>query len=176
MQTALTNPTRVSELIVVDIAPIPYAPSKNASDASVAADAMAAVELHSVQSRQDADVALEKNGVDIPAVRDFLLTNLTRETDPSANARYKWKSNVHGVRKALPVLRGFPQNEDAVYKGRTCLIRGGKSRYVPFQSMLSFTKLFPNTKLITISDAGHWVHVQSPDEFCRSVNDFLADS
>lgn len=175
MQTALTNPTRVSELIVVDIAPIPYAPSKNAADASVAANAMVAVDLRSVQSRQDADTALAKNGVDIESVRSFLLTNLTRVTDSSANTRYKWKSNVHAIREALPVLRDFPPHKDKTYVGRTCLIRGGNSRYVPFQSMLSFTKRFPNTKLITISDAGHWVHSQRPEEFCRSVNDFLAD-
>lgn len=176
MQAALTNPKRVSELIVVDIAPIPYAPSKNAADASVAADAMAAVKLDSIQSRQDADGALAKNGVDVAAVRNFLLTNLTRTTDPFADTRYKWKSNVHAIREALPILRDFPRHENTVYEGRTCLIRGGNSRYVPFQSMLSFTKRFPNTKLITISDAGHWVHAQSPDEFSRSVNDFLADS
>lgn len=173
MQTALMYPKRVSELIVVDIAPIQYAASVHAADASVAAEAMSAVDFRKIETRDDVNKILEKHGVDIVSVRDFLLTNLVRVTDKNSSVRYKWKSNVDGIRKALPYLRGFPQHDNSTFDGKTCLIRGGQSPFVPFQAMRPFTKLFPNTTLTTISEARHWIHAQFPEEFCRSVNRFL---
>lgn len=176
MECALTNPHRVSELIVVDIAPVTYNPRNHASDASLAARAMAGVDLHTVQTRADADAALTVRGVENQAVRDFLLTNLVRNKQAESDAsKYEWKANIQQIVQALPTLMAFLDHRASMYSGRTCVIRGGKSHYVPFDSMKAFTKLFPSTKLVTIADAGHWVQAQMPDQFCRSVNDFLAD-
>lgn len=178
MQTALTYPDRVNKLIVVDIAPVTYKPGNHPSDSTIASRAMAAIDLTSVKTRKDVDQLLQQQGISIEAVRQFLLTNLTTISSDSQNSQkqYQWKSNVNEIVDAIPHLLSFPDHEYGVtYDGKTCVIRGGKSNYVPFQAMRTFTKLFPKTKLVTISDAGHWVQAQMPDEFCQSVTDFLDD-
>ena len=35
-------------------------------------------------------------------------------------------------------------------------------------------QLFPNAELVTIKDAGHWVHVDAPEEFSDTVLGFLS--
>lgn len=177
MQAALAHPERVSSLIVVDIAPVTYAARTDPSDPPVAAQAMTKIDMHDVRSRTDVDAHLINHGVESRYVRQFLMTNLVRnDTKKEEGAPiFRWKTNVQAVVEALPTLLAFPEQHSTIYKGQTCAIRGGKSVYVPFKVMPTFTKLFPNTKLITFSEAGHWVIAQMPDEFCRSVNDFLGD-
>lgn len=172
MHTALRHPSRISELIVVDIAPIRYEPRHHASDSAVVARAMAAVNFREMRTRVDVDEALQTHGVDVATVRNFVLTNLTRGDD----GLFRWKPNIDVILESLQTLVDFPTHgDDATFTGRTCAIRGGKSHYVPFQAMRDFTRFFPNTKLMTIEDAGHWIPSQAPDEFVRCVNDFLAD-
>lgn len=175
MQTALTYPQRVSELVVVDIAPVTYSARSDPSDPPVAAHAMARIDLRNIRSRNDVDNLLSQSGIGSKSVRQFLLTNLVKNDDKSEKDAplYRWKTNVNAVVDALPCLMAFPDQRGAIYSGKTCLIRGGKSTYVPFKVMPAFTKLFPNAKLVTISEAGHWIQAQMPDEFCRAVNDFL---
>lgn len=171
MHLALTEPEKVSELVVVDIAPINYIIGKDSGDPYVATRAMRAVNLEQMQTRADVDAALLENGVKSETVRQFAMTNLITSQDP--NCKYQWKLNLAAIEKAFPGIMGFPDQDGRSYSGPTCLIRGGKSKYVPFQSMRVFTSLFPNSKLVTISDAGHWLQAQAPDDFCKSVNDFL---
>ena len=35
-------------------------------------------------------------------------------------------------------------------------------------------EIFPEAKIIAIPEAGHWVHVDAPEEFLKIVNDFVA--
>lgn len=172
MHLALCAPHRVSELIVVDIAPISYVVGIHAADSYIAANAMMKVDLPQMQSREEVDRELLRHGVQSRAVRQFVLTNLASAGGDELG-KYQWKVNLPAVHAALPNLMSFPDHAGRVYEGPTCLIRGGKSAYVPFQAMKQFTALFPRSKLVTVADAGHWVQAQMPDEFVRAVNDFL---
>lgn len=171
MQLALSEPGKVSELIVVDISPISYVLGKEYGDAYVATRAMRAISLEKMETRAEVDAALFENGVNSKAVRQFAMTNLTASANP--DSKYQWRLNLAAIEEAFPSIVTFPEHSDRSYKGPTCLIRGGKSNYVPFQSMRVFTSLFPNSKLVTISEAGHWLQAQAPDDFCTAVNDFL---
>jgi pimeloyl-ACP methyl ester carboxylesterase len=33
---------------------------------------------------------------------------------------------------------------------------------------------FPNAEIIEIADAGHWLYVQAPDEFCQIIEAWMA--
>lgn len=171
MQLALTEPSRVSELIVVDIAPVKYTPGKDSGDPYATTRAMQAVDLSVCQTREDVSAQLLHNGVESESVRQFVMTNLIPTKGDTS--KYAWKPNLPAIEAGFSDIMSFPDHTGKVYEGRTCLIRGGKSKYVPFQTMKVFTSLFPNSKLVTISDAGHWLQAQTPDDFCKSVNDFL---
>lgn len=175
MHLALSYPSRVSELVVVDIAPIDYTIDMPSGDPVIATRAMRAVDLRHATSRAHVDQQLKRYGLEKEAVRQFVMTNLVADSNLTEGTKYRWKVHLEAIESSLPEIMKFPDHQGNKFDGPTCLIRGGKSKYVPFQSMRVFTSLFPNTKLVTISDAGHWLQAQMPDEFCRSVNDFLND-
>ena len=52
-------------------------------------------------------------------------------------------------------------------------IRGEKSDYINDSDMTGIKKFFPNAMLVTIFDAGHWVHAEQPDLFLKSIHYFL---
>lgn len=174
MELALEYPHRVSELVIVDIAPVTYTLAADSSVPYVATTAMRKVSMKDMHSREDVDQELRKHGVTSRDVRQFVMTNLAA-TDNDSQGRYRWRLNLESIHKAFPTIMSFPNQNGRTFEGRTCVIRGGKSKYVPFQAMKTVTQLFPKTKLITISDAGHWLQAEAPDEFVKAVNDFLDD-
>jgi len=172
MQLALSHPHLVAQLVVVDIAPVTYADRSGPADPFTAIRAMSAINLSHFQTRAQIDEALRVHGVASLQVRQFVMTNLKQSSNSSS--KYEWKLNLPAIHAALNDISAFPHHDRKTFGGPTCLIRGGKSDFVPFQAMKLFVSLFPNTKLVTLSDAGHWLQAQAPDQFCRSVNDFLA--
>jgi pimeloyl-ACP methyl ester carboxylesterase len=54
-----------------------------------------------------------------------------------------------------------------------CFIRGGRSHYIQDHDLPSIRTSFPRAEIHTIEDAGHWVHVESPEPFLALVTNFL---
>ncbi len=163
MTVALRYPTLVSRLIVADIAPVAYQP--HFSDYI---RAMQALDLASVGRRADADHALAAS-IETPGVRAFLLQNLVQ-----VNGRWSWRINLPVLARALPALGAFPVGEQAVqWTGRTRFIRGANSNYVLDGHRDSINRYFPGAELVTIDQAGHWLHAEQPARFVSSVIEFL---
>jgi 3-oxoadipate enol-lactonase len=57
----------------------------------------------------------------------------------------------------------------------TLVIAGGPSSAIPQDLIAQAADRIPGSRLVTI-DAGHLVHTGEPDEFCRVVEEFLADA
>ena len=164
MALALTYPQVVDSLVVVDIAPRSYGAQHD-----YIFDALYAVNLRQFKSRREIDEALTKS---IPAfaTRQFLMKNLGREEDGS----FKWKMNLavihrnyHEINKSVD---GMPFSNPALF------LRGGKSGYVQETDTTEINRLFPKSSMVTIQDAGHWIHADAPEEFVRVVLDFLLKS
>jgi pimeloyl-ACP methyl ester carboxylesterase len=55
-----------------------------------------------------------------------------------------------------------------------CLfIRGGKSDYIRDQDWPEVKIIFPYAELVTLPQAGHWVHVDAKPGFLMAVKEFL---
>lgn len=173
MTLALRESALVESLVVVDIAPVTYNPSHDpdGSSAATCLPAMLAADVANAVSRSEVEHALTVNGVVLPAVRSFLLANLVAGNGDG----FRWRCAVDTLHNGLKEIMSFPDFGDARYKGRTMLIRGGKSRYVPFSAMRTHTQMFPNTKLVTLSDAGHWLMSEQPNAFVNQVNKFIKE-
>jgi pimeloyl-ACP methyl ester carboxylesterase len=52
-------------------------------------------------------------------------------------------------------------------------IRGANSNYILDEDIDTIQELFPRMMLETIEDAGHWVHAEKPQEFFKSVINFV---
>jgi pimeloyl-ACP methyl ester carboxylesterase len=52
-------------------------------------------------------------------------------------------------------------------------IAGAHSTYVLPEDRARMDELFPSTRLVTIKNAGHWVHSEQPEVFLETLRRFL---
>lgn len=162
MQLALNHPERVDKLVIGDIAPVEY-PHHH----ETIFEGLLAIPVANIERRSEAQQIL-KHYVDEPGVRLFLLTNLVRADDGNG---FKWRIN-------LPALIGEYKNIQAApegisYEGETLFIRGANSDYIADEYVPETLEFFPNAKIATIDDCGHWLHSEKPQEFSKILLDFL---
>lgn len=164
MLLALQQSARVQSLLVVDIAPVAYA----RGDVQVL-QGLVALDLAALTSRNDADVQLSA-WVHIPAVRDFLLTNLVKEGE----ARFRWRFNLPVLAHSFGEIIGWPQVSEH-YEGPVLFIKGANSDYILPEHQAATLKLFPRARLKTVQGAGHWVHSEKAETFRKLARDFLLE-
>jgi pimeloyl-ACP methyl ester carboxylesterase len=161
MTLALAYPTRISRLIVVDIAPRSY---RRFHDELL--DALMSVDLSLFQSRHQIDEELARKIPD-RAIRQFLLKNLARGESGS----FRWKANLATISRNDEELSTEIDAPDA-FPNPTLFVKGKRSDYIIESDSPSILRLFPNARIESI-DAGHWVHAESPDRFADVVLNFL---
>ena len=94
------------------------------------------------------------------------------------NLYWKEKGQL-ALRINLPVLReyvaevGEPLPMHSKYDGNTLFLRGDKSEYISLQDEALIKNHFPNSRITTIANAGHWLHAENPLDFYKAVVDFL---
>jgi pimeloyl-ACP methyl ester carboxylesterase len=161
--TALLHPEFVDKLIVVDIAPRSY---KAHHDQVF--DALTSLDVSASRYRKDIDEALALKIPEIP-VRHFLMKNLAR----NESGGFQWKMNLEVIEKNYARI-----NEelpcDKQFNKPTLFIRGSKSGYIQMDDLPVISRLFPKAEIVTIKNAGHWVHVDASEEFSNTVLNFLS--
>ncbi|WP_400192447.1 alpha/beta fold hydrolase [Hymenobacter sp. B81] len=166
MRFALDYPDRLAKLVVLDIAP--RRSSMEHQDNIL--DGLRAVELATLQSRQQADEALAQH-IPQPDVRQFLLKNLYRREDNS----FAWRPNLAVLAEDLTAV-GAEVTAAQPFLKPALFIRGGKSNYIsPEDKLHGIPTLFPNSQVETVVDAGHWVHAEKPEEVFGLVQAFVGN-
>lgn len=162
MLFAVSYPELVSKLLVADIGPQCYPPHHQDI-----LKALSSLDFNKIKSRSEADALLSEYIKDT-GTRQFLLKSLY------------WKQQGElGLRMNLPVLSetiqevGRPLPEGTVFLKDTLFLRGERSSYIEPMDELLIKKHFPKAKLVTIAEAGHWLHAEKPADFYRYVVDFL---
>ncbi|MDC8001880.1 alpha/beta fold hydrolase [Aequorivita todarodis] len=162
MQFAVNHPEMVSKLIVADIAPKAYPPHHQDI-----LKALSALNFSKIKSRGDAEDVLSEYIKDA-GTRLFLLKNL-----------YRKDKTEFALRINLPVLSekieevGVALPEDTVFNGETLFMGGEKSGYIEPSDEILIKKHFPKAEIKTISNAGHWLHAENPEEFYKVCLKFL---
>jgi len=161
MQFALSNPSRVERLIVVDMAPREY---PRLHDELL--DALASVNLNAATSRQQVDDKLSKRIPDF-AVRQFLMKNLTRDS----KGTFTWKANLQAIQKHYTEIAREITSERP-FPGPALFVKGDRADYVLDSDVPTIHRLFPNAQIVGVS-AGHWIHAEAPTLFADIVMSFL---
>jgi esterase len=160
---ALKFPDRIEKLVLVDIAPRKYEHPffRNLLDF------MLKIDLKSYGSRSEIENAF-KEVIKNKNVRLFILKNINRTEDD----RYEWKINVSSLSRNLDNI--FAEiKSDKQYEGSVLVVRGGLSDYVEDKDIPQIKELFPNAKIVTIDNAGHWLHVEAEKAFCDQLKSFF---
>ena len=162
MLFAMEHPELVSKLIVADISPR-YYPVHH----ETILKGLSALDFDILKSRGEADDVLKQYVSDF-GTRQFLLKNLYWETKERLGLRLNLevlKANINEVGEALPMHSKFLND--------TLFLRGDKSEYIAVEDEILIKTHFPEAKIVTISNAGHWLHAENPVDFYNEVSNFL---
>ena len=161
MAFALKYPLLVSNLIVVDIAPKIYQPGHEDI-----LHALSKVNPKELKSRQEA-VEIISTYIYDPSVVQFLLKNLDRLGDGS----FGWKINLPVLIDQYKDMLDFPSK--GLFEGPTLFLKGEKSDYILPSDKPIIHQYFPKAKIVSIKNAGHWVHAENPVDFISETSIFL---
>ena len=162
MLFAVEYPELVSKLIIADISPRFY-PIHHDTILS----GLSALDFDIIKSRGEAD-DIFKTYVSDFGTRQFLLKNLYWEEKGKLALRLNLdalKENVSEVGEALPMHSKFDKD--------TLFLRGDKSEYISTSDEPLIKSHFPKAKIVTIANAGHWLHAENPTDFYDEVVNFL---
>ena len=162
MQFALDYPDRVDRLLVADIAPVAYDRTYDDYISAMRTSPLAA------GNRQDVDAHLAKIMAD-RGVRAFILQNLTR-----ADGGLRWRVNVDAIAANMAQIMAAPDLDGrAACQAPTLFLRGDRSDYVKNSDRPLLKTWFPNARVASLKDAGHWLHAEQPGPFIKSVRLFF---
>lgn len=164
MRLALDQPALISRLVVSDIAPRHY--DTNQRDV---AEALLRVQPQNLSSRKEAEARLAERITDNGTLQ-FLLKNLYWEETPEGK-KLNWRFNLGVISRKLDVV-SEATNEPAPCFVDTLFIRGERSHYITSDDEVEIGYVFPNSQIVTIPGAGHWVHADQPQAFYEVVSSF----
>lgn len=177
MRFALLHPELIDKLVVIDIAPKSYASFSNYAQITnnhlLIMDSMLNVDLSNIQSRQEVDQQLSGQLTD-QKLRHFLLKNIHRTKSGS----YQWRFNLPVLKQSLEqIMDGFSDLPPEQHKTniQSIFIKGEQSGYITEEDSLIIRKYFKNAELVTIPNAGHWLHAEQPDLLIKTLAYFLLD-
>ena len=175
---ATQYPEKIENLIVVDISPRSYLdkdqPVPHTVDHKDIIEAMQKVDFSKAENRMDIDMMLAQN-IKSQRIRQFLLKNVKRKDQES----FCWKINLETLKNSLSEIMDGINPEDlnhgmGVSGFPVLFIKGENSDYISEPDFPVIKKIFPVAEIVTISNAGHWLHAEQPELFLKNVNYFLA--
>ena len=168
MRLALRHPELLSRLVVADMSPV--ARSGN-DDFQHLIDSLLSLDLDRLGSRKDADDALAEK-IPNTAVRAFLLQNLHRGTSGDG---WQWLANLGLLQRSVDKLIDWPPISGQ-WDGPVLWLRGENSDHVQPGDEPIMRDYFPAADLVTIPDAGHWLHADQPQAVAQAIGEFISRS
>lgn len=124
-----------------------------------------AVKLEGVSTRREAAVQMNEF-IESEGVKQFLLKNLYWKE----KGQLAWRMNVRILEREMPNI--LCQMSDDEVMVPTLFIRGELSNYILDEDIEDLGNQFPDSEVVTIANAGHWVHAEAPDEFIDGLLGF----
>ena len=162
MYLAVKHPRLVHKLIVADIAPKAY---PRAHDFIL--NALASIDFSKHKSRDLFNEILQKSIPD-NAIRQFLLKNIYRKSKDRFAFRFNLRALTTNYSYILESLPAF-----SVFEKDTLFLKGEHSNYIQTGDIPLIKAHFPMAQIKTITNSGHWLHAENPDEFYSACKTFL---
>lgn len=158
----------------MDISPVPYSPGDFSSVLSTLdlLKEISSSQFHDETVQKSDIVKVVEDHIPEKTMRNFIVSNLL----PCPKKRFRWTFNIDDIHDSKDGILGFPysQEESSVnFNGPTMIMRGSKSTFVRSSHFQEVQRLFPNYHLVSVRDAGHWIHFDQPEESATRVSHFL---
>ena len=165
MFTATQFPNLIEKLIVADIGVKYYKPHHEEI-----LNGLAAVDFSKKPSRSEVEEILTPFIPDF-GTRQFLMKSLYWEMPGQLAFRFNlavFNENMDEIGKPLP--------ENSVFNKPTLFVRGGNSNYVLDDDFPNIQQHFPDSRIETIPNVGHWLHAENPKLFYEITSSFLKEN
>lgn len=162
MTLAMKYPELVDKLIVADISPRFY-PLHHQQ----ILEGLNAIPVGQLKFRKEADDILA-GYIKIPGIRQFLLKSLGRDE----NGKFVWKINLPVITENIANV-GEELKSATLFEKQALFIGGENSDYITEKDRYDIERFFPNSQLIYIKNAGHWLHAEQPAAVVEIVKAFL---
>lgn len=100
--------------------------------------------------------------------QQFVKSNLLLEEND-----FRWSFRIHPIAESLNEIISFPIPNDANSDKPTLIISGSESNFVRSSHVPLISKLFSKYTVATVKGAGHWVHIEKPQETVDKVVEFI---
>jgi len=162
MLFAVEYPELVEKLIVADISPRMYPPHHHDI-----LEALNSIDFTVQTSRTLVDEKLAELIPEI-GVRQFLLKSVYWKEKGQLDFRFNLHSLIENNDEVGVALPSF-----TVFEGETLFLKGENSGYISSEEEPIINAHFPNNKIVTIKNAGHWLHAENPTDFLNTLESFL---
>ena len=82
-----------------------------------------------------------------------------------------WRINIPVLKREIDaILQEVPSQPCDV---KMLFVRGEKSNYILESDFDKIKQQFTNADILTIHDAGHWIHAEKPEEFYNTVLNYF---
>ncbi|MES2556341.1 MAG: alpha/beta fold hydrolase [Bacteroidota bacterium] len=160
MRYAQLHPEAIEKLIVVDMGVKAYPPHH-----TDILEGLSKVDLSVIKSRSEVEAILLPF-VPVDGTRQFLMKNLYWKE----KTQLAWRMNVMVLEREMEaILAAVPSDEVMI---QTLFIRGALSNYIVDEDIPDLEDQFPDSDVITVPNAGHWVHAEAPEAFVNAVLEF----
>lgn len=162
MQFAMNYPTKLTKLIVADIAPKAYPVHHRGI-----IDGLFSLDFNKIKSRKEADTTLSKH-IEEASTRQFLLKNLYW----IEKSKLAWRFNLPIINNNIEII-GEGLKNVSTFEKPTLFVRGELSNYIVESDYSDIHETFVNSSILTLNNSGHWVHAENPSKFLTMVTSFL---
>ena len=162
MLFAVEHSELVDKLIVADISPRMYPPHHHDI-----LDALNSIDFSIHTSRKLVDEKLVEKIPEI-GVRQFLLKSVYWKEKGQLDFRFNLQSLTENNDEVGVALPSF-----TIFEGKTLFLKGENSGYISSDEEPIINAHFPNHKIVSIKNAGHWLHAENPADFLNEVKVFL---
>lgn len=166
MKMAELFPHRIKKMMIIDIAP-KYYPTHHQSIIA----ALKSINFDIINTRKQAEEELQKTIDDI-GTRQFLLKNIYWITE----SKLAWRFNLEVIANHIEIVGEATPNEgNKICNIPACFIRGENSNYINNDDEKLIVEQYPNAKIVTIANAGHWVHAENPQDLLHEMQVFFTN-
>jgi esterase len=173
MWFAFDYPEKVEKLVIADIAPKDYLLLKEDSQFYLHQNillAMQEIDFSKIHSREEVDDFMAQK-IDDERIRQFLLKNVAKNKETKM---FYWRVNAEVLYSHLDeIVSGVNKNwlDDRIpiISYPVIFIRGMKSKYILPEDEPMIKEIYPDSRIIDIPDAGHWLHAEQPELFMKAV-------
>ena len=164
MKMAELFPQRIKKMMVIDIAPRYYPVHHHQI-----LNALKSIDFNIVNTRKQAEEVLH-NAIEDFGTRQFLLKNIYWIDEN----KLAWRFNLEVIANHIEIVgEATPADEKVICNIPVCFVKGEKSDYIKKEDEQLIASQFSNSEILTIANAGHWVHAEQPAALLNLINYFF---